>query len=60
MYINEETKQRFELKQIVYCKSLSRYVQLKKFDAVKLTYLCRLLEIKHDAQDKKEAEKEAE
>ena len=56
-FIDAKTKQRFELKTIVYAPKLQRYVQLKKFDDSKLSYLCRVIETSTN-EDKKKAERE--
>jgi len=44
-YQKQEIKeQSFALKEIVFCKSRNLYVQLKKFDLEKQSYLCRLIQ----------------
>ena len=43
-FVDEETKQKHELKGIMMCKSLNKYVQLKRFEKDTLKYNCRIME----------------
>lgn len=50
-YINKETKMKFELKTVLYCSKLDKYVQLNKFNAEDQVYNCRVVQ-KADSKEK--------
>ena len=57
-YLSKDSKQVFELKQTVYCKSLNKYVRPLKWDPLTEIYTCRVVQgdkkdedLKIDQQD---------